>query len=593
MAREMKDFPSEEKKLEQYGVWVKVEPMDFSALEPAEEGFKLTDLETGGESPQTTAASDGSFTKEEEDLLDELETDMAQEAAPAAESEELVSMAVEAPALEMETLSSEAAPLEEGEVLPELELDELDQSLEAAETVESGETQPAPDLMNQDVLELPDEAFLNAEEPVSAAEEALPAEIPLADQEQGGEVDVPLSEESPNEEHFDDLAALEEELATVTTTATEAGKAGGAVSGEILARIEAELKSLRSDLTELKKELTVLKRPAKAAMTEKEQVESGFFDEDEDETIALTGDELDNILSTAEITEGQAEGTSVEEVEAGEPQAMELVDLPESAEPVSEAVVEAEAESPVSDLELESLGIEGEAPAEAAVTPVEEDLELEPLESAEEAAPAPGGDLELELESLPELTEAGGEAAQAEAEPVELESLEEEAPAAAEEAPVDLESIPEFETAEVDESLTKAADEAVAEEIDLEELSPEGGEEVNELPSAEPIDLETAELEALPEVSETAEDKGIEIAFEDEGAKTEEIIPEAEEVVEQPKRPSRSAGVPDDLKDEIRTVLKYMDQLLEALPEEKIQEFASSEYFVMYKKLFEDLGLGE
>ena len=50
---------------------------------------------------------------------------------------------------------------------------------------------------------------------------------------------------------------------------------------------------------------------------------------------------------------------------------------------------------------------------------------------------------------------------------------------------------------------------------------------------------------------------------------------------------------PDNLKDEIRTVLKYMDHLLEALPDEKIQEFASSDYFVMYKKLFEDLGLGE
>ena len=53
------------------------------------------------------------------------------------------------------------------------------------------------------------------------------------------------------------------------------------------------------------------------------------------------------------------------------------------------------------------------------------------------------------------------------------------------------------------------------------------------------------------------------------------------------------SSIPDNLKDEIRTVLKYMDHLLEALPDEKIQEFASSDYFVMYKKLFEDLGLGE
>ena len=34
-----------------------------------------------------------------------------------------------------------------------------------------------------------------------------------------------------------------------------------------------------------------------------------------------------------------------------------------------------------------------------------------------------------------------------------------------------------------------------------------------------------------------------------------------------------------------------MDQLLEDLPEEKIVEFARSEQFATYKKLFSDLGL--
>jgi hypothetical protein len=52
-------------------------------------------------------------------------------------------------------------------------------------------------------------------------------------------------------------------------------------------------------------------------------------------------------------------------------------------------------------------------------------------------------------------------------------------------------------------------------------------------------------------------------------------------------------GIPEELKDELRTVLKYMDSLLDALPDEKIKEFASSDYFAMYKKLFEELGLGE
>jgi len=34
-----------------------------------------------------------------------------------------------------------------------------------------------------------------------------------------------------------------------------------------------------------------------------------------------------------------------------------------------------------------------------------------------------------------------------------------------------------------------------------------------------------------------------------------------------------------------------MDQLLESLPEDKIREFAKSEHFDVYKKLFEELGI--
>ena len=34
-----------------------------------------------------------------------------------------------------------------------------------------------------------------------------------------------------------------------------------------------------------------------------------------------------------------------------------------------------------------------------------------------------------------------------------------------------------------------------------------------------------------------------------------------------------------------------MDQLLDNLPEEKIEEFARSEHFELYKKLFTELGL--
>ena len=46
-----------------------------------------------------------------------------------------------------------------------------------------------------------------------------------------------------------------------------------------------------------------------------------------------------------------------------------------------------------------------------------------------------------------------------------------------------------------------------------------------------------------------------------------------------------------ELKKDIKSVLLYMDQLLENLPEDKIIEFAKSEEFTTYKKLFNELGL--
>jgi pilus assembly protein FimV len=50
--------------------------------------------------------------------------------------------------------------------------------------------------------------------------------------------------------------------------------------------------------------------------------------------------------------------------------------------------------------------------------------------------------------------------------------------------------------------------------------------------------------------------------------------------------------LPEDLREDVKSVLSYLDQLLEALPDEKIRQFAQSEYFGVYKRLFEELGLG-
>ena len=63
------------------------------------------------------------------------------------------------------------------------------------------------------------------------------------------------------------------------------------------------------------------------------------------------------------------------------------------------------------------------------------------------------------------------------------------------------------------------------------------------------------------------------------------------EIVEEPTPVSKSESLPEDLKKDVKSVLEYMDQLLENLPDDKIKEFAKSEHFDVYKKLFTELGL--
>ncbi len=78
-------------------------------------------------------------------------------------------------------------------------------------------------------------------------------------------------------------------------------------------------------------------------------------------------------------------------------------------------------------------------------------------------------------------------------------------------------------------------------------------------------------------------------AFEEPLTDTEREPSETASISEE--KASESGTLPDDIKSDIKSVLLYMDQLLENLPEDKIMEFAKSEQFVTYKKLFSELGL--
>jgi hypothetical protein len=106
-------------------------------------------------------------------------------------------------------------------------------------------------------------------------------------------------------------------------------------------------------------------------------------------------------------------------------------------------------------------------------------------------------------------------------------------------------------------------------------------------------------LEETPNETETVEEK-IEEIPEEIIEEIEEFLPESEEsaaVIPEPapaNEPPASgdfSGIPANLKTELKTVLSYMDQLLEALPDDKIEEFAKSDYYDTYKKLFKELGL--
>ena len=111
--------------------------------------------------------------------------------------------------------------------------------------------------------------------------------------------------------------------------------------------------------------------------------------------------------------------------------------------------------------------------------------------------------------------------------------------------------------------------------------------------------LEEAVEEEAPAFEEELEEMEISIP-EEEPAVTESVpeitleeepVAESAEALPAEERKGEEGAIPENLRDEIRSVLKYMDQLLESLPEDKIQEFAKSEHFEVYRRLFEELEL--
>jgi hypothetical protein len=136
-------------------------------------------------------------------------------------------------------------------------------------------------------------------------------------------------------------------------------------------------------------------------------------------------------------------------------------------------------------------------------------------------------------------------------------------------------SIPEDKTIEA----------AAPEEESFAQVIPEGFV-VEADDSPVPFDDDPEEAAVLSEGDIDTLERNEEIEEEAEGG-AEEAEGEEEFLSEE----DQGLDIPSNIKQELKTVLSYMDQLLESLPEDKIEEFAKSEYFDTYKKLFKELGL--
>jgi hypothetical protein len=666
------------RELDEYGVWVKSEPQDLVSGEAnsGEDDFsldKLPDFPADFDSSSDLDDSDFSIPEGSFNTEDSEET-----------GEEGIDELGDLPDFSIDDFSDDFSLSEEdsGKGEEDLSLDGgEDFSLNEAESGAGFSLGDADFSLDEEDLDLSlpeDTPIVEAAAPEEESPESPDSdegfdEISLEDL-LGGVADELPGEESPEEEGTEDPPPSDK-------------------STRLLMKIAEELSSIRAELSALKQEFSAVRG------TEGEG--RGFFDDtDTDDKIALTGDELNNILNTADFTEetgsDAAEGALPDFSEGDTPGASEgvspeisadelsLDDLAELEEPAGELELPAEAEEPIEFGELPELD-QPEEPEPELSTESPEDVDLsaelslvdlsDDSISADFSIESPGnggddgeiGELSPEESAVILEESAGDEGTEDSGEPdisldmpfsgeeISLENFDEEAldlsgavieepdlGAEIQENPLleptlddiamfdedlgkedaelslEVESPPEPSTSPDGEETAEILEEPALSPLEEVDLPPEevdspleeiGGDV--EIPGTEekegpPARARGEDLDQIiPEgfVIEEPDDEGAgfgDLDSLEEGISLDEIpeivLPEEDEAVEQgtavegPEEPEVSA-LPGNFKTELKQVLSYMDQLLESLPEEKIEEFAKSEYFDTYKKLFKDLGL--
>ena len=425
--------------------------------------------------------------------------------------------------------------------------------------------------------------------------------------------------EEKNDIFFDDIGALENDLLDsandditgefietsqeiqsnkkadeIQSSETQSNVIANDKATEILTQIASELVNIKNELANMKSEMaqTQQKLEESTILESKENKvnsgsikdasdsdKSGFFnDDDGDETIALTGDELNNILITADFTEENTE----KEYEI--PETLDKIDgtfLDDSEEENADEKDEIFADEDIlNDVEPEHINDLKEDISYLDEDSIDEDIIQEDFITNEIT-----DDLVFEEEILDTSAKQDTDTTEENntIEDFDLKITELELP--------DGQSIPLGDEYGDFNAITDNIEEGHDEASDFEDLKFDENLEQEEVETSD--EIQSDEIAWEDSTSTVNMDDNEDSVFSaEELDQTAQDIPRLEldeSAAEEQK--IQTETLPIHLKDEIKSVLTYMDQLLESLPEEKIEEFAKSEYFDTYKRLFDELGI--
>ena len=471
---------------------------------------------------------------------------------------------------------------------------------------------------------------------IDSSSEEMPAGTGSSRKQQTVDYELAITEEDNVQS-----APVIDEIKSDSVTQNKEETTETTVNNELLEKIVSDLSGLKDEINSLKNDLAELKekntldnissgqndgeQPAESEIelpvqSEPAEEPGGFFNSDEeDDTIALSGDELSNIVSNADFTEETAEpdtqyDESTEETVTEEQPEQELPedfsadfsnDTPFGG--IEDTVIPDEEpdtglsmdinEEILEEPNLDDIETNADIPEEIEIPKVDDIAETQDEEPALD-------DILVESSStdfMDSVTDSTNMQPDIEiTEPVEPELAEEEAAITKEEA----DDITSEYSADTAENTEPVLDEDAA--LELPEESSSDAENTDE-ESTDDIFNETAIEDAqhtqdammndimneAPSVDNALSEENVDYlskdntVLSDDEAAVAESEPEPSAETEQ----TDTSDLPSDIKEDVKSVLLYMDQLLENLPEDKIMEFAKSEQFTTYKKLFNELGL--